>query len=264
MEGLIFFLSDFLRKYFIDPIVYREGAYNPVNTTVYALIAFFALLKTDKYLKKKVTYDLTFTMDLLPFILLGSSLRVIDDAEILRTVLFVTPLIYFLVYAVWILSFHYFVAVHHNYFFHMLLGWVLALSALTCLFLRPAVNLSVIIYAFLYLCFFVLSVFLVKKTWRSNFLSETGWAAVASQGLDGLITFLGVSSFGYAEEHVFPRFFFGVAPPWLFFASKLILAIMVVLVLMRFEEGGGIWVPAIYVLGLAPALRDALRILLAV
>jgi len=70
----------FFQRYFINPIIYNSG-YNIVNTTVYAIIAIFAVyiiyLWLDKKLKFKINHK--FIYYILPFVLLGSTMHVITD-----------------------------------------------------------------------------------------------------------------------------------------------------------------------------------------
>src|SRR3989344_2713191 len=71
--------QDFSQQYFIDPIIYNTG-YNPVNSTFYGIILIAAFLLTYKLLKKlKVNIDRNFFLAVIPFILLGSILRSLED-----------------------------------------------------------------------------------------------------------------------------------------------------------------------------------------
>ncbi|MEM3555508.1 MAG: DUF63 family protein [Candidatus Micrarchaeia archaeon] len=70
----------FIETYFIEPIYDRTG-YNLVNTVVYATIALFVAFVFFKILKReKVKIDEKFILRIIPFILLGSTVRVVTDA----------------------------------------------------------------------------------------------------------------------------------------------------------------------------------------
>jgi uncharacterized membrane protein len=72
---------DFITQYFINPIWDRSG-YNPVNTIVYAGIALASAYVMYRVLKKeKVKIDQNFILSVLPFILLGSTVRSLVDAS---------------------------------------------------------------------------------------------------------------------------------------------------------------------------------------
>lgn len=71
---------DFIQQYFTNPIWDRTG-YNEVNTVVYAAIALAAAYGMYRILKKeKIRIDKTFIISVIPFILLGSTIRSIVDA----------------------------------------------------------------------------------------------------------------------------------------------------------------------------------------
>lgn len=70
-------MSDFIQDYFISPIIEHTG-YNIVNTSIYAIIAIIAAFFIYKKFKKYFTMQLI--VYTIPFILLGSTVRVITDA----------------------------------------------------------------------------------------------------------------------------------------------------------------------------------------
>ncbi|MFH0817031.1 MAG: DUF63 family protein [Candidatus Micrarchaeota archaeon] len=70
----------FFEQYFINPIWDRTG-YNPVNTITYGIIALLSAYLMFWVLKKeKVRMDQKFILSIIPFILLGSTVRSIVDA----------------------------------------------------------------------------------------------------------------------------------------------------------------------------------------
>ncbi|VVB66736.1 Uncharacterised protein [Candidatus Gugararchaeum adminiculabundum] len=72
--------GDFFNDYFVKPIWDRVG-YNPVNTLIYAVIALaFAFIIYKGFEKYKVKIDQKFFLQVLPFILLGSTMRVVTDS----------------------------------------------------------------------------------------------------------------------------------------------------------------------------------------
>jgi len=72
--------SEFIKNYFINPVNDRSG-YNIINTVIYALIALFFAFILFKILKKeKVKIDMKFVLCVIPFIILGSTVRVVTDA----------------------------------------------------------------------------------------------------------------------------------------------------------------------------------------
>jgi uncharacterized membrane protein len=104
------FYDEFVWKYFWGPTMadaedkaygdVTEG-YNPVNTIVYGLIlvgALFGILKIIKKLQHKI--DLGFMIAIIPFIILGATSRVMEDAELFQepiVYLFIAPQIYIVI-----------------------------------------------------------------------------------------------------------------------------------------------------------------------
>ncbi len=97
----MFDIGSFISQYYIDPIVYNEG-YNVVNTLTYAIIlgiSLFALLKLMAILKLKI--DERLIMSTAPYIILGASLRDLEDVHLLSpplSYMFITPLVYVLAF----------------------------------------------------------------------------------------------------------------------------------------------------------------------
>jgi len=93
--------SDFIYKYYIDPIRY-EQPYNAVETLTYALILIAAVYLIYRWFKKSgFPLDGQFVMATLPYIILGGVLRVIQDSRMIQSdlqFLIVTPLIYFVIF----------------------------------------------------------------------------------------------------------------------------------------------------------------------
>ncbi len=70
----------FFEEYFIGPIWDRTG-YNSVNTVVYSLLALIAAYLIYRILKKEnIKIDQAFVLSIIPFVLLGSTVRSLVDA----------------------------------------------------------------------------------------------------------------------------------------------------------------------------------------
>ena len=69
--------EQFLNDYFIGPIVEHSG-YNLINTLFYAIIAMVAAYMIFRQFKKQFTKE--FILHTVPFVLLGSTVRVITDS----------------------------------------------------------------------------------------------------------------------------------------------------------------------------------------
>ncbi|MDD5337724.1 MAG: DUF63 family protein, partial [Candidatus ainarchaeum sp.] len=67
-------------QYYVQPIVGHEG-YNSVNTLTYALIAIAAVFLAYRFFQQnKIRMDMEFVLNTLPFVLFGSTVRVVTDS----------------------------------------------------------------------------------------------------------------------------------------------------------------------------------------
>jgi uncharacterized membrane protein len=94
-------ISDFIYKYYIDPIRY-EQPYNIVETVTYALILIAAVYIIYIWFKKsKFPLDGPFVLATLPYVVFGGVLRVVQDTHMIKSdlqFLIVTPFIYFVIF----------------------------------------------------------------------------------------------------------------------------------------------------------------------
>jgi len=100
---------EFINRYYWTPIVTDSG-YNVVNTLTWAMVLVLCVysLHSHKVLKRLgVTIDQRFVIGVVCYVLFGSSLRVLEDADIFVPPLqyiITTPNIYFVVFAITIVS----------------------------------------------------------------------------------------------------------------------------------------------------------------
>jgi len=94
-------ISDFIYKYYIDPIRY-EQPYNIVETVTYALILIAAVYIIYRWFKKsEFPLDGPFVLATLPYVVFGGVLRVVQDTHMITSdlqFLIVTPFIYFVIF----------------------------------------------------------------------------------------------------------------------------------------------------------------------
>ena len=100
-------ISDFIYKYYIDPIRYSQP-YNVVDTLTYALILIAAvyllyrwMTKSAWLLKTGFKIDTPFILATIPYVVLGGLLRVVEDTGMITEgakYLLITPLIYFVLF----------------------------------------------------------------------------------------------------------------------------------------------------------------------
>ncbi|MEM4472472.1 MAG: DUF63 family protein [Archaeoglobaceae archaeon] len=253
---------EFIRKYYIDSIVYKEG-YNVVNTITWAAILVIAVFLLYRFLEKRFEIDEKFVIATVPYIFLGSSSRVLEDAGFLNppiSYLFMSPFIFLLIF---LLAFptlmisgrltkryyipYAFVGLIPSFFTFLLLFSNLVI--VNPLVFPNSIALASLV-TFLYYATF-------KKT--RNFLSIL---IMFAHMLDGFASCIGIQFYDYVEIHVLPRFIVDNFGPLALPIVKFIV-ISTILYLIEGEEKRTLknFIKLVLlVFGFAPALRNALRI----
>ena len=263
-------LGQLINDYFIAPIDERTG-YNPINTAVYAIIALAAAYLIFKGLEKlKIKTNEKFAYAIIPFILFGATLRVVVDANILPYNYFTTtPGIY------------------------VLIGFTTIASVLLLNFLKKMKYLQYVGWAFFIPCLLVLVPLFTHYDYAAFIilLALLGMAignvifnrlkiecalitrlVVLSHALDGAATFVSIDLFSraqgiqYFEQHVVTNalasMFGGF---WVFYIIKILFAIAAVYFLEKSKDVSSneryYLMLLLIIFGLAPGVRDILRLL---
>ena len=255
----------------------EHGLYGPVEYLVYSavmlVLAFFVIFPILD--KRGVKFDSGFFLALLPYILLGSALRVLEDMAFLPRswnplelpYYFVTPGIYLLIAIVTIacLALSLFLSKRLNKGFARVFAFVgLVLSVPIALFeivnfhawlgVFSVLLLTATIVLVLILAFKKLSVALLRD--RLNVL------ALASQALDGSATLVATQFFMCGEQHPLSGFLLDLFP-----ASFVLAKVALVLVILHYVDREvknpnlrGFIKVMVAVLGFATGLRDLLTL----
>jgi len=275
-------MEDFIYNYFIEPINAHSG-YNMVNTLVYAAIALIALYGVFLFFKKRnVRIDRTFIYGVLTFVLFGSTMRVVTDSLDSGAFTAITPLHKFILDS-HILDYGFFTVspmVYVNVAFLFLLSFYV-LKKINRYEWLPYVGLVLWIPNMFLLLFFmekilyaipilVLAFIPAYLTYR-YFKNDVYAMMVGAHALDGAATFI-VIDFGaqicglsYFEQHVIPSFIGGLLGTYfLFYLVKIAIAFGAAYVINKEKatelEKNFISI-VIIVMGLAPGVRDVLRML---
>ncbi|MFQ6089419.1 MAG: DUF63 family protein [Candidatus Methanofastidiosia archaeon] len=259
---------DFIQKYFIDPIV-EGGGYNIVNTLTYGVILVVASYLIFKFLKPRLSLDRRFLKAICSFVLVGSSLRVLNDAGVTDTYLLVTPLIYFLTFAITAIALplslrlsemHY-----HRYMMGVSVGiFLISFSLLILNTQRFHIDALILIISGVLISF--LLVFIIAKLLGLDFISQNLWI-MAGHLLDASATSFGIQRFGYYEQHVVPNLFIDLTgTPFVMFPLKIFIVGVILYLLKDTEDDDfkNFMLMVIFILGAAPGLRDTLRIVFGV
>lgn len=277
----------YIYKYYISGIV-NDASYNPVDTVTYAIVLGICLFGVLKLLVKlKVEIDTRFIIAVTPYILAGSSLRVLEDSGLFLPplqYLFVTPVIYFVIFAATISILSLTLVLerkgkikdYHKVFCAAGIAWTLVNIAIL-LSIGEVKHLG---YAIAILTLGILStgaVYLVSRQFNFAILMDRiNISILFAHLLDASSTYVGMDWLGYYEKHVVPTFFIDFAgnytdhPALVMFPLKLLVFIPVFYLLDRGmeDEKDRKLIPlmklVILVLGLSPAVRNTLRIMMGV
>ena len=277
----------YIDKYFYSGII-NDTSYNIVDTLTYAIVLGISLFWVLKLLGKlKVEIDTRFLISITPYVIAGSSLRVLEDSKFFVPpfkYLFVTPLIYFFMFAVTISMLA--VAMdlerkgkirnYHTLFGYAGVAW--ALFNISALIVYDGIvnPVPAAVILFLGIAMTGIIYFISRKI---NFLLLTDKVNISilfTHLLDASSTFIGMDWLNYYEKHVVPTFFIDLAgkftshPSIVMYPLKLIVFIPVLYMLDNDFEAEkdkkliGLMKLTILVLGLSPAVRNTLRIMMGV
>ena len=279
-------LWQYIYKYYINGIV-NDASYNPVDTVTYAILLGISLFGVYKLLVKlKVEVDTRFIIAVTPYILAGSSLRVLEDSGVFSPpikYLFITPIIYFVIFAVTISILSLAITLerkgiikdYHIFFCAGGIAWTLV-NIVSLIILGKVQHLEYAAAIFILGLVSTGAVYLVSSKLNFTLLTnKLNISILFTHLLDASSTYVGMDWLGYYEKHVVPTFFIDIAgnftdhPALVMYPLKFLVFIPVFYMLdSQFDDKDKKFIPlmklVIIVLGLSPALRNTLRILMGV
>ncbi len=257
---------EFIKEYYIDSIVYKEG-YNVVNTLTWAAILIVAVYALYKFLGKRLEFDEKFVYANVPYVLLGSSVRVVEDAGFLSppvSYIFMTPFIYVLIFLIAFPTLLLSLKIYGEKYYkpYSAFGIILAAGVLVLLFANlPVVSAWVIPAG---VGFSAVSTALFYTVSLKPMKNNLSMLVIFSHMLDGFETFFGISYLGYWELHVLPRYLIEKFGPPSLPMVKFLVFYAIIYLLDTSEEDKNLknYIKfVLVVLGLAPGLRDGIRMM---
>jgi uncharacterized membrane protein len=270
-------IGSFIARYFIDPIVYNEG-YNVVNTLTYAIIlgiSLFAILKLMELLKLRI--DERLITATAPFIILGASLRNLEDVHLLApplSYMFITPFVYVLAFLITLAVLLVCVFLERSgrvkdygrpFFWTGIAGTALVWAAL--LLTQPVRVWWAPLVVFSLAFTFTGAVYFIARYLKLSFLTvPLNVAILGAHMFDASSTFTAVDIVGgFVEKHVVPTFFIGmVHTSFVMYALKLAVFIPVIYLIEKYfiEDKDLYYVLkfALLVLGFGPGIRNTLEL----
>jgi uncharacterized membrane protein len=264
-----------ISKYYINPIIY-DTSYNVVDTFTWGIIlglSILLLIKIFQHFGRNV--DEALVLCTLPYILAGSSLRVIEDANLVAVpwkYLLITPLIFFLVFAITAICLVFTRKIRGEEFCrsYATLGFVWTLLNLLVLSTVGFKNSWVLIAVFLLGSTFAGGFILLKRFSPGlSFLDKRfNLMIIYAHMLDSSSTYIGVDWFEYYEKHVVPSYLIDLTgSAAVMFPLKLLILLPALSMIDRSIENSSLrnlTKLTLITLGLAPAVRNTLRLALGV
>ncbi|MFQ6119042.1 MAG: DUF63 family protein [Methanosarcinales archaeon] len=269
-------IRDFIYKYYIDPII-QDSGYNPVNTITWAIILGLSLFWVLKLLNKlKVTINEKFIIAVSPWIFIGSILRVFEDSGFFSPplqYLFITPQLYFIDFI--LTTFVLVVSIKlqkrdwikdYNLLFG-LTGLMLCFALLILLLFSDNIMQSWVPVAVLGLATLIaIIIYTIAVSGNIEFLyNKLNIFILWVHLFDASSTFIGMDFLEYSEKHVVPTFLINLTGTAIvMYPLKIAIFIPVLYLLDKYFSEEELDLKnliklVIIVLGLAPAVRNTLR-----
>ncbi len=268
----------FVQQYFLDPIL-SNGWFNPVNTAVYSILLIIGVWLVYKLLAKmKINIDLKFALAILPFIFWGSSTRVLHDAAVANALppainafdsapFFPTPGSYLITFglALGVLLISLLVQRSLRFPYWKAMFSIGAVLCIINIILTPFVTfVPLALIGGLTLLWTAL--FYPPVRFLPKHFSLPNLGILSAHFLDASATFIALSMFGYLEQHVVPRMLILDFGPISMFVLKIAVVVPVLILIDRYTKDTdknfiNFLKIVILILGLAPGLRDLLRLM---
>jgi len=278
-------ISQFINTYYLDPIRTDDG-YNLVNTITWAVVLGICIFGVFRLLKKlDVKITPRFILSILPFVLAGSSLRVLEDspAGIFHppfSYLLITPNIYFLVFGITVFCLWLSIRLqkaglvkdYHPIFAGFGLAWFL-INLGTLLHFEKIVVAYVPVFVLGAGTGLTFAFYLVARRLKSSiFTDPLNLSILLAHMLDASSTYIGIDKLGYFEKHVLPSYLIKLTDTALvMYPLKLIIFVGVLYALdtqfEKDEESNNLKMlikMVILILGLSPATRNTIRMMLGI
>ncbi|KZX16508.1 hypothetical protein MBCUT_08100 [Methanobrevibacter cuticularis] len=256
-------ILDFFQKYFFS-------GYTLFNTLFYGIIliiAIFGIIKIFEHYNINPT-DLIFP--LIPFIFLGSGVRALVDNGIYPYNWFlITPGIYFIVGALAIISllFGVFLQNRKNIDYRYTIFFIGLFLAIPNLINIHSLNLIAIAQV-LIVWSFLSGIFIIIGKFWSLFKNKINLAILSAHIFDASTTFMAVDFYGYWEQHVLPNSIYDLSGTAItMFPLKILVITLSLYLIDKYIEDeilSGTLKLAIFILGLAPGVRNFLTLAIGV
>lgn len=263
-------MLDSFYQFIMDNFLYLQPGYTILNTVVFGIIlgtVVILVIKMFKYIKKDPK-DLI--IPVIPFILFGSSARALVDNGIYPLIhLLVTPGIYIFTGLITIITLLISIYVEKKtQFDYRYLMFII--GAILCI---PNIyyinNLDLVAFFEVILAWaLVSSIFVLLRNKWDLLKSKINLSVLSAHLFDASSTFIAVDFYGYGEQHVLPNALTNLAgTAFVMFPLKIVVILAALYVIDEYVEDetiANMLKLAIFILGLAPGIRNFLSLCIGV
>lgn len=259
-------MFDSISQFIQDNFLYLHPGYTLFNTIIFGIIlgiVVILIIKMFKYIKKDPG---ELFIPLIPFIFLGSGARALVDNGIYPLTLWlVTPGIYILTGLAAIITLLVSVYVEKkkgfNYRYLMLIvGSILCIPNIIYI---NHIN-WIAFFEVIGVWALVSSIFILLKNKWELLKDKLNLSALLAHLFDASSTFIAVDFYGYGEQHVLPNFLTGISgTAFVMFPLKIAVILIALYVIDEYIDDktiANMLKLAIFILGLAPGLRNFLSL----
>ncbi len=236
--------------YIVRPL-YENSGYNAVNTLFYAAIFLISVyvIYRELFAKKRIYLSNEFALALSGWMVAGGVLRVMKDAGILNSLVFVAPFIYIFVFVVVLLTICVLNVAKRKKLIKdenkalLFTGWALVLILISSLKIENIAGMLLAIGLWI-----LLGIILFAVSLKFEFLAEKwNFFALQSQLLDACGSFVGITCYGFWEKHVLGRFLMNLlesknillingSAAWVMLLLKLVIVPLALWIIDRYAE----------------------------
>lgn len=270
-------IQSVLMDFFCKPITESQG-YNPVNTFAYAailiVVAFFVVFPFFE--KRGIKFNSRFLLAVLPFIVLGSSLRVLEDLKLFPrscnpfepAFYTISPGIYIAIGLLTITALVFSILLGKKTKKETLkifgaIGTILAVPVLIAIILHFKVIAGFALILALAAATTIAVLFVLKKAKKTLLQDRLNLLAFFAQMLDANATFVALQVYSCSEQHFLPAFLIENIGAWSFVAVKIIITLLILHYVdkeIKNKNLAGFVKIVIAILGFATGTRDLLTV----
>ena len=256
-------ILDFLQTYFFS-------GYTVFNTVFFGIILTIFIFFIIKMFEKINLNPTDLIFPLIPFIFLGSGIRALVDNGIYQYSWFlITPGIYFIIGGIAILAIFMGLLIEKILDFDykytvFIIGLILAIVNFVKI---PSLNL-IAIFEIIIIWLILTLIFLITSKFWSLYADKINLSILSAHIFDASSTFIAVDYYGYLEQHVVPNLIYDLSGTAItMFPLKIIVISFVLYLIHKYIDDDTISQTlqlAMFVLGLAPGIRNILSLAIGV